>query len=469
MAELIERLADIVGTAAVLTGSDARLHDQRGATSSDAAAVVRPASTAEVAAVVSAAAAAGATVTAMGGHTGLSGGVHPADPRPAVIVSLERMRTIESVDRARSTMTVQAGATIQSIQEAAAAAGLLFAPDWGARGSATIGGGIATDAGGNNVLRYGNMRDQVLGLEVVMADGRVWNGLRALRKDSSGYDLKQLVIGAEGTLGVVTRAVVKLHPATPHRQSALAALTGLDQLQSMRELVTSEVPDALTAFELVPEVGLARVCAVFDVGRPIDTVAEWYALLKLTSTRPVTERLANLLERALAAGIISDAVVAATAEQDDRLWFIRDELTPVSIYREHQLLGLKLDTAVPVDRIGEFHDRVQELAHRLVPNALAYGFGHSGDGNLHMMVLPVADEHVAEFERHKAELADGIDRIVFELDGTLSAEHGIGTLLRDRIAGQKPPLEWELMRRIKRALDPDDIMNPGKLLPDPGG
>ena len=468
MVDLIERLRDVVGPAAVLTGDDARLHDQRGTASSDAVAVVRPASTDEVAAVVSLTAELGGTVTAMGGHTGLSGGVHPADPRPAVIVSLERMHHIESIDRARSTMTVQAGVTIQSIQEAAATVERLFAPDWGARGSATIGGGIATDAGGNNVLRYGNMRDQVLGLEVVLADGRVWNGLRALRKDSSGYDLKQLFIGAEGTLGIVTRAVLKLHPATRHHQSALAALTSLEQLESMYELVTAEVSDALAAFELVPEVGLARVCEVFDVARPIDTAAEWYALLKLASPEPVTERLARMLERALDAGIITDAVVAATTEQEERLWFIRDEITPLSIYREHQLVGVKLDTAVPIDRIGEFHERVQVLSRELVPNALAYGFGHAGDGNLHMMVLPTSDADVEEFTARRGELADGIDRIVFELGGTLSAEHGVGTLLRGRVAGQKPPIEWELMRRIKTELDPGNIMNPGKLLPDPG-
>jgi FAD/FMN-containing dehydrogenase len=310
------------------------------------------------------------------------------------------------------------------------------------------------------------MRDQVLGLEVVLADGRVWDGMRALRKDSSGYDLKHLFIGAEGTLGIVTRAVIALHPPTPHHHSALAALAGLDHLHAMHALVRDLAADAVTAFELVPEVGLRRVCEVFDVPRPIDPPSDWYVLLRLASAQPVTERMTDLLDRALTDGIISDAVVAATAEQEARLWFIRDEITPLSIYREHQALGLKLDTAVPIDRIGEFHDRVRAIADELVPDALAYGFGHAGDGNLHMMVLPIAPEHVPEFAARKDELARRIDQVVFELGGTLSAEHGIGTLLRDRVAGQKPPIEWELMRRIKTTLDPMNVMNPGKVLPE---
>ena len=363
-------------------------------------------------------------------------------------------------------MTVQAGTTIQAMHEAAAEAGLMFAPDWGARGTATIGGAIATDAGGNNVLRYGNMRDQILGLEVVLPDGRVWNGLRALRKDSSGYDLKHLFIGAEGTLGLVTRAVVRLHPATPYRQSALATLSDLDELMPLYGLLGREAPEAVTAFELVPDVGVRRVCEAFDLPHPMASSAEWYVLLTLASSKPVTDSLTALLDSAAQAGHIDDAIVAATPEQEDRLWFIRDELPPHEVYREHQAIGLKLDTAVPLDRMGEFHERVRELTAELAPRALTYGFGHAGDGNLHMMVMPTDDAHVEEFLETRQELSDRIDALVFELGGTLSAEHGIGTLLRDRVVGQKPAIEWELMRRIKATLDPANIMNPGKVLPE---
>lgn len=466
MDNLIERLRSIAGAGAVLTGEGARLEDSRGVSSTSAVAVVRPASTSEVSEIVTAAAGVGVAVIGLGGHTGLSGGALPDDDRPTLVVSFQRMREIESVDVERSTMTVQAGATIQAMQDAAADADLLFAPDWGARGTATIGGAIGTDAGGNNVLRYGNMRDQVLGLEVVLGDGRVWNGLRALRKDSSGYDLKQLFIGAEGTLGLVTRAVVRLRPATPFQQSALAALTHLDQLTPLYSLLHAEAADLVTAFELVPDVGLRRVCEVFDVPRPIATSADWFVLVKLASSKPVTDALAALLDRATQAGHISDAIVAATADQEERLWFIRDELPPLGIYRDHQAIGLKLDTAVPLDRMGEFHERVRGLAADLAPDALAYGFGHVGDGNLHMMVLPTNDAHVEDFLAVKDELAARVDELVFEIGGTLSAEHGIGTVLRERIRAQKPAIEWELMRGIKKALDPNNLMNPGKVLPE---
>lgn len=466
MDDLIDCLSTLVGSSAVLTGDDARLEDPRGTISTDAVAVVRPGTVAEVAAVVGAATRAGVAIVGIGGHTGLSGGALPGSDRPTLVVSFERLDRIESVDRERSTMTVQAGVTIQAMQEAAADAGLLFAPDWGARGSATIGGAIATDAGGNNVLRYGNMREQVLGLEAVLADGRVWDGLRALRKDSSGYDIKQLFIGAEGTLGLVTRAVVRLHPSTPHRRSALAALADLDQLMPLHDVLRSRAAETLTAFELIPEIGIDRVCTHFGVPRPLEASADWYVLVTLASAEPVEDALADVLDRAAHAGHITDAVIAATPEQEERLWFIRDELPPHSVYRDRQAAGLKLDVAVPIDRIGEFHDRVRALAAEMAPHALTYAFGHAGDGNLHMMVMPSDDAHVEELLAAREELGPRIDELVFELGGTLSAEHGIGTSLRDRVAGQKPAIEWELMRRIKSALDPDGVMNPGKVIPE---
>jgi len=427
--------------------------------------VARPASTEEVAATVAACAAAGVAIVARGGDTGLSGGTDlPAD-RPSIILSLDRMTEIISIDPDRFTITAQAGVTIEALQETATAAGRKFAPDWGARGTATIGGAIATDAGGNNVVRYGNLRDNVMGLEVVLADGRVWDGRRALRKDSSGYDLKHLFIGAEGTLGIVTSAVLKLVPATPHTQSALAAITGLDALMALYSLAQDHAPGILTAFELMPDVAIERVRARYDLAHPIGTRAQYYLLTTLASAEPVTDMLASFLEAAVAEGLATDAVVAATAEQEAALWMLRDEIPPPRAYPEHQPFGLKLDTAVPIDRTGEFIGRVSDLAADLTPNALCYGFGHVGDGNIHMMILPTDDADVADFLDRKPGLQTAIDSLVFELGGTLSAEHGLGTLLRDRVEPQKPAIEWELMRAVKATLDPDDIFNPGKTLP----
>lgn len=500
-----------LGPAGLLTGSDATpyLTGQRGLFTGEALAVVRPSSVEETSLVVRACAAHGVAIVPQGGNTGMSGGAVPAadggssasarpdsggdsgrsalpdndgdlknsaladcggrddrphESRPSIVLSMVRMNRIVSVDPDRWTITAESGATIEGVQQAAAAVHRLFAPDWGARGTATVGGAVSTDAGGNNVLRYGNMRDNVLGLEAVLADGRVWDGLRALRKDSSGYDLKQLFIGAEGTLGVVTRAVLRLHPATPHAQSALAAISGLDVLTPLLELAAARCGGDVTAFELIPGVGLERVCERLGLTRPLPTGKEFYVLVKLASAEPVSQRVGAFLNEASEHGWISDAAVAVTDEQESRLWAIRDELSPMFLWSQHEY-GLKMDTAVPVDRFGAYHDEVRSIAAELAPGALTYGFGHVGDGNLHLYVLPTSDDQVAPFLTVRDELQERIDEATFRFGGTLSAEHGIGQLLRDRIRPQKPDIEWDLMRAIKSTLDPQGIMNPGKVLP----
>ncbi len=477
-----------LGPAGVLTGPDAApyLTGQRGLFTGEALAVVRPASVDETVLVVRACVSAGVAIVPQGGNTGMSGGAVPAaardsgasalpttgeardsrsGQRPSIVLSMSQMSRIVSVDPDRWTVTAESGATIEAVQQAATAANRLFAPDWGARGTATVGGAISTDAGGNNVLRYGNMRDNVLGLEAVLADGRVWDGLRALRKDSSGYDLKQLFIGAEGTLGVVTRAVLRLHAATPHTQSALAAISGLDRLMPLLELATFRCGGDVTAFELIPDMGLARVCAKFGLTRPLAASAEFYVLVRLASGEPVSERLGAFLAEASEQGWITDAVVAVTDEQESRLWAIRDELSPMFLWSQHEH-GVKLDTAVPIDRFGTYHDEVRRIAAELAPGVLSYGFGHVGDGNLHMYVLPTSDDHVESFLAVRDELQERIDEATFAFGGTLSAEHGIGQLLLDRVRPQKPPVEWALMQAIKAAFDPQGIMNPHKTLPE---
>jgi FAD/FMN-containing dehydrogenase len=479
---LIEELRNLVGHAGVLVGPDAEpmLTDWRGVYRGRAVAVVRPGFTEEVSAVMAWADANDVVVVPQGGNTGLSGAATPhagskppghegdGDGRPCIVLSLVRLNRVVELDPDGWTMTVEAGVTVEAAQEAAAGIGRLFAPDWGARGTATIGGAVATNAGGMNVVRYGTMRDQILGLEVVLADGRIWNALRALRKDSSGYDLKHLFIGSEGTLGVVTRAVVRLHPPIGHSLSAMAALPGLDRLMPLFALARSSTADALTTFELMPESAIRRVCRQYEVAHPFpDGAADptrHYALIKLASDRPVTERLTELLARAADDDLISDAVVATTSSQEDRLWFIRDHLSASAIHPLHGH-GLKMDTAVPISAMARFLDTVHAIAAEIVPGAVIYGFGHVGDGNIHLYILPADESAIDRFQAVKAELTARIDRVTFDLAGTLSAEHGIGQELRTRVGPQKSPAEWELMRQVKGLLDPDNRMNPGKLLP----
>lgn len=465
----VEEIRSLVGPTAVLEEADAAafLSDQRGAYAWGDAPVVRPGSIEELAAVVASCARHGVKVVPQGGNTGLSGGTVVQPEIEAIVLSTVRLDRIEEVDPDRATITVQAGVTVEAIQQAAAAHGLQFAPDWGARGTATIGGGISTNAGGNNVVRFGPMRNHVLGLEVVLADGQIWNGLRSLRKDVSGYDLKQLFIGAEGTLGVVTRAVLSLVPATPHVQSAFAALSALDSLPELTELVRSSAGAELTAYELVPDVGVELVCSHYGVARPISSRTDFYVLLKLAAAKPVTDTLVGLLDAAAQRGLIVDAVVAESSAQNEALWFIRDELPPERYYR-HQHHAIKLDTAVPVDRIGDFLAAVQQAADEVVPGTMCYGFGHVGDGNIHMRVLPVVDDLVDLFVARRDQLRRRIDEVTWSLGGSLSAEHGIGIELIDRIAEQKPSIEWDLMRSIKSALDPNNLMNPYKVVPMAG-
>lgn len=456
-------LHDALGSAGWLTGEETEPHlvDFRGDFTGRALGVARPASTEEVSAVVTACARHGVAILAQGGNSGLSGGSIPSDDHPTVILSTTRMRAIEEVNSEGSTITAQAGVTVQEIQEAASSVGQLFAPDWGARGTATLGGAIATNGGGINVLRYGTTRDQIMGLEVVLADGRVWNGLRSLPKDNSGYDLKHLFIGSEGTLGVVTRAVVKLHPRPAEHRTAFLALTDIGHLGELFGSARSNPPGALSAFELIPEIGVERVVERYAVSRPIPQRAPWYVLVRFSGNPGVGDELVSLIGAAVDRGLVGDAVVAETPSQEANLWMLRDELPPPRIFDGYMV---KYDLAVPVDRIGEFHRRVGELIESIVPGAMPYVFGHVGDGNLHLTVWP-ADSPPGALEENKDRLVHSIDALVWAFAGTISAEHGIGQELRGRIIGQKEPIEFELMQRIKDAFDPEGIMNPGKVLP----
>ena len=466
-AVVLDDLRAALDDRAVLTGdaAEAFLLDQRQGRIAEQAVVVRPADVEGVAATVRICADHRVAIVPQGGNTGLSLGTQVPTDRPVVVLSLSRLNQIESVDPERWTITAQAGVTIEAVQQTARSVHRVFAPDWGARGTATVGGAISTDAGGNNVLRYGNTRANVMGIEAVLADGSIWDGRRALVKDSSGYDLKHLFIGGEGTLGIVTSAVLKLQPATPFETSFMAAITGLDALAPLVELAHIHAPGTITAFELVPNIAMDRVVEVFGVTKPIDAGTEYAILVKLAAAAPVDDQIAAFLEAAAKQTLIVDAIAAGTPEQEANLWAMRDHCSPTQCWVEYQKHGLKLDTAVPVDQIATFIESMTSAAARIAPMAITYGFGHVGDGNIHLWVLPVSDDAIEPFLAVRDEMTPEADRLVFALGGTLSAEHGVGRLLRERVGPQKPAIEWALMRSIKQALDPDDLFNPGALLP----
>ncbi|RMH73812.1 MAG: FAD-binding oxidoreductase [Actinomyces sp.] len=463
--DLLERLRRRLGPHAVLTGDDAAfaLVDHRRVHRGAALAVVRPRDTAETAAVVALAAEAGVALVPQGGNTGLSGGAVPPTDRPALVVSTARLDRIERVDPVGDVVVAGAGVTIQAVQEAAAGVDRLFAPDWGARGTATVGGAIATNAGGLNVLAYGPLRHHVLGLEVVLGDGRVHDGLRPLRKNSAGVDLTHLFIGAEGTLGIVTRASLALLPRPRHQRTALIALARLDAVADLLPRARERAPGRLTAFELVPEAGMGAVVERFGIARPLATRAAWYVLVRFAGPRPVDDDLAAFCAEAVGAGRAVDAVVAASTEQEERLWLIRDELPPPGLFADAPL-AVKADLAVPVDRVVALVEGIEALVDRLAPGARPYVFGHVGDGNLHVHLLPGRVEP-GRFAALRPDLIAALDELTWSLEGTISAEHGVGLELRDRIAGQIDEAGIDLLHRLKQAVDPAGIMNPGKTLP----
>jgi len=445
-------LGDIVGAANVLTDpQDTRPYftDWRRQYSATAECVVRPASTAEVAKVVALCTEQGIAIVPQGGNTGLVGGSVPTGARREVVVALGRMNRIRAVDALNGTITVEAGCVLADVQRAAEEAGRLFPLSLAAEGSCQIGGNLSTNAGGVGVLRYGNAREQVLGLEVVLPDGRVWDGLRALRKDNTGYDLKHLFLGAEGTLGIITAAVLLLYP----RPTASAtAWIGLPTPAAAVELLAhlhACLGERVSAFELVSRNCLEAVLAHVSGARdPLPQPYPWYVLAEIGDNSPpeaLQARVADALgER--------DAALAQSAEQARSLWRLRESIP------EAQFANVKHDVSVPVSRTPDLIERASARLAASFPEARVYAFGHVGDGNIHFNVGP---------EALIAQRA-AVNRIVYDavagLGGSISAEHGLGQLKRDEVLAHKPAVEIELMRAIKRALDPKGLMNPGKLL-----
>ena len=452
--DLTGALAAIVGEKNVLaSASDAApyLTDWRKQFSGPAICVVRPASTAEVSAAVRLCAQAGVAVVPQGGNTGLCGGSVPTGARPEIVLSLSRMNRIRELDALNHTMTVEAGCVLAEVQRAAGEAGRLFALSLAAEGSCQIGGNLSTNAGGVNVLRYGNARDQVLGLEAVLPDGRVWDGLRGLRKDNTGYDLKQLFIGAEGTLGIITAAVLKLHPQPTASATAWIRVENPQRAVELLSHLKETCGDRLTAFEL-----LSRSCvdAVTshrkEIRDPLPGGA-WQVLVELGDSGSSTA-LHERLERALDNELAIDAVVAKNDSESKTLWSIRESVP------EAQFSNVKHDISVPVSKVAEFIARAGAKLGAAFPDSPVFCFGHVGDGNLHYNVGDAA------LMARRGEVSRLIYAEVDALGGSISAEHGLGQLKRGEIAQHKPAIELELMRAVKRALDPQGLMNPGKVV-----
>jgi FAD/FMN-containing dehydrogenase len=469
MSALVEALRGIVGGTHVLT-DDADtapyLTDWRKRYRGRAQAVVRPASTDEVARVVRACAAAGAPMVPQGGNTGLVGGATPADDGRAVLISLQRMQRVRAIDTDNDTITVEAGCILQAVQQAARAAGRLFALSLAAEGSATIGGNLSTNAGGTQVLRYGNARDLTLGLEVVLPDGQVWDGLRGLRKDNTGYDLKHLFIGAEGTLGLITAATLKLYPLPQAQRTAFAAVPSLQAATRLLNRMRAAAGASLTAFEVMSDVCLRNVARELPAVRlPLAPAsAPWFALLELSDSESedhATALLEAALGAAVEAGEASDAVVAQSLAEAQDLWRVRE-----SIPEAHAKAGgnVKHDIALPVSRVADFVAATNAALAARFPWIQPVVFGHLGDGNLHYNMGTVQGTPLARAFEHEADINTVVHDAVAAYGGSISAEHGLGQLKREANRHYKPTVELALMHSIKAALDPRGLMNPGKLL-----
>ncbi len=465
--ELAARFATVVGAPNVLTDPRelaAYAIDWRRRYVGTPLAVVKPGSTAEVAGVVGLCAETRTPIVPQGGNTGLCGGATPDASGRQVIVNLSRMNRIRALDSVNNTMTVEAGCVLASLQQAANDADRLFPLSLAAEGSCEIGGNLSTNAGGVQVLRYGNTRDLVLGLEVVLPSGEIWDGLRGLRKDNTGYDLKQLFVGAEGTLGVITAAVVKLFPKPRAQATAVVALDTPRAALRLLEHVQARCGDRLTAFELFSAVCVALVRKHFRVPPPFSTAYPQYALLELSDTQAgdgVSALLEATLTDAIESGIALDAVIAKSGEQARQLWQLREHISEAQAAEGP---NIKHDISLPISRIGEFIEATDARLEAAFPGTRIVTFGHLGDGNLHYNVAHPEAGDAADFIARTGAVNRVVHDSVAGFGGSISAEHGLGQYKREEMLRYKSPVEIELMRAVKRALDPLGIMNPGKVL-----
>jgi FAD/FMN-containing dehydrogenase len=457
-----------VGAPHVLdTDADMRafLTDWRGRFHGSAQAVIRPGSTQEVVQIVRLCQEFKVPVVPQGGNTGLVAGAVPDCTGGSIVLVLTRLNKIRNIDVVNNTMTIEAGCILQTVQEAAAAALRLFPLSLAAEGSCTIGGNLATNAGGTAVLRYGNMRELCLGLEVVTAQGEVWSSLRGLRKDNTGYDLRDLLIGSEGTLGIITAAVIKLFPQPKARVTALAAMASPQAALQLLTLAQTACGSTLTGFELMSDVCLQLVAKHFPHMMPaIPQNHRQYVLVELSddeSEQHANDLMEKLFNQAMEQGVVDDAVLATSIAQSEQLWNLREHI-PLAQAKEGR--NLKHDISLPISQIAAFIEATDALMAAHYPGATIVNFGHLGDGNLHYNVAPPIDLGAAELSNWERQVNRLIYDSVDNFNGSFSAEHGVGTLRREEVRHYKSPVEIRLMEAIKMALDPDNLMNPGKVL-----
>jgi FAD/FMN-containing dehydrogenase len=468
MSQFLDQCRNAIGTAYVLTeASDtaAYLTDWRQRHTGKALAVVKPACTEEVAAVVKLCNQYEVPIVPQGGNTGLVLGSVPDLSGNALVMSLTRLNRIHAVNPINNTITVEAGCILQQVQHAASEVERLFPLSLAAEGNCTIGGNLSTNAGGTAVLRYGNARELCLGLEVVTPQGHIWNGLRGLRKDNTGYDLRDLYIGAEGTLGIITAAVLKLFPKPKAQLTALAALRTPEDALALLSFAQDQCGPMLTGFELISDYCFQLLNKHFpDLRMPFPQSANQYVLLELSdheSNEHATTMLEAVITSSLELGIIHDAVVATSLAQSEALWKLREHI-PLAQAKEGK--NIKHDIAVPISHIAEFITTTDGLLQKKFPGCRMVTFGHLGDGNLHYNVSPSAEEAEDAFLAHQSEVNRLVHDSVHQFCGSISAEHGLGALKREEIRRYKSDVEIALMQSIKSSLDPLNIMNPGKVI-----
>src|SRR6185437_871092 len=466
---LLDSIRTVVGERGLLTDphdTAAYAEDWRRLYRGRTRAVIRPGTTQEVADVVRLCARAHAPIVPQGGNTSMVGGAVPAEDGSQLVLSTARLNRVRDLDPIDMTLTVDAGVTLKAAQNAATEAGWLLPLSISSEGSAQIGGVLAVNAGGNNTVRYGNARDLVLGLEVVLPDGTVWNGLRKLRKDNTGYCLRQLFVGSEGTLGIITAAVLKL---APRPRTVAVALCGVADVEAALELFTrfqAHDAAAISAFELMSGLGISFVLKhIPGATLPLETPAPYYVLVELATPRPNADMhgaVEDVLANALEDGIVQDAAIASSEAQRAAIWRLREEHSEA---QKREGASVKNDVSVPVSKVPAFIREATRACEALMPGIRAVPFGHIGDGNIHFNLEQPIDADPAAFLAQDHAIMNAVNEVVRVYDGSFSAEHGIGKLKPYMMPDWRGGVELALMRQIKAALDPDGLMNPGKLLP----
>ena len=466
--DTLNRFAAIVGEKYTLRKTEdiaPFLKEPRGLFHGTSPMVLRPGSVDEVSQILALATSTGTPVVPQAGNTGHTGGQVPLEGSDQVIVSLSRLNAIRDIDLAGNAMTVEAGCILDAIHQAAHGVDRMFPLSLGSQGSCQIGGNLSTNAGGTAVLAYGNSRQLCLGLEVVLPTGEIWNGLRSLKKDNTGYDLRDLFIGAEGTLGIITAAVIRLFPIPAGQQVAVAGLKSPADALTLFNLAHQKCGNALTGFELMPRLGMEFTTAHIPGNRdPLESAHPWYVLIDISSGQSqeaADTLLQGILEEAFESDLVQDAVIAQSEAQRQAIWKLRESM---SESQKPEGASLKHDVSVPVASIPQFMAEADAAVLHTMPDARMVAFGHMGDGNIHYNISQPKDAPAEPFLARRHEINEIVHGIVLKFNGSISAEHGIGQLKRDKLAEVREPIEMDLMRRVKMAFDPAGIMNPGKVI-----